>query len=113
MFGLRPDEDQPVRLDDLGEFGVLREEAVSGVDRIRARNLRGGDDVGDVEIRIGGRRRPDADRLVRQPDVHRIGVRGGMHRDGLDPHLMAGAMDAERDLAAVGDQQFLDLGHGK
>ena len=34
-----------------------------------------------------------------------------MHRDRLDAHLVAGAVDAQRDLAAVGDQQFLDR-HG-
>jgi hypothetical protein len=31
-----------------------------------------------------------------------------MDRDGLDAHFMARAVDAQRDLAAVGDQQFLD-----
>ena len=31
-----------------------------------------------------------------------------MDRDGLDAHFVAGAMDAQRDFAAVGDQQFLD-----
>ena len=58
MLGLRADEDQAVRLDDLGELGVLREEAVTGMDRIRARNLGRRDDVGDVEIAVGRRRRP-------------------------------------------------------
>jgi hypothetical protein len=32
-----------------------------------------------------------------------------VNRDGLDPHLMAGAVDSKRNLAAVGDQQFLDF----
>src|SRR5258708_22388462 len=41
--------------------------------------------------------------------MQRVGVGGGMDRDRLEPHLMAGAMDSERDLAAVGDQQLLDL----
>src|SRR6185295_8826244 len=30
-------------------------------------------------------------------------------RDRLDPHLVAGAVDAKRDLAAVGDQQLVDF----
>jgi hypothetical protein len=30
-----------------------------------------------------------------------------MHGDGLDAHLLAGADDPERYLAAVGDQYFL------
>ena len=33
-----------------------------------------------------------------------------MDRDGLDAHLVAGAVDSERDLAAIGDQQLFD-GH--
>ena len=45
------------------------------------------------------------------PHVHRIGIRGRMDRDRLDAHFVAGTMDAERDLAAIGDQQLLDLGH--
>jgi hypothetical protein len=32
-----------------------------------------------------------------------------MDRDRLDAHFVAGTMDSERDLAAVGDQQLLDL----
>ena len=43
--------------------------------------------------------------------MHRIGVGGRMDRDGLDPEFVAGAVDPERDFAAVGNQQFLD-GHG-
>ncbi len=38
-----------------------------------------------------------------EADVHRLGVGGRMDRDRRDAHLMAGAMDAQRDLAAVGE----------
>ena len=31
-----------------------------------------------------------------------------MDRDRLDAHFVAGAVDAERDLAAIGDQDLLD-----
>ena len=110
MLGLRPDPDQIMALDDLGELGVFAEEAIAGMDRVGVGDLGRRDDVGDVEIAVLGRRRADADRFVGQPDVHRIGVGGRMDRDRLDAHLMAGAMDAQRNLAAVGDQQFLD-GH--
>ena len=43
--------------------------------------------------------------------MHRVGIGGRVHRDRLDAHLVAGAVDAQRDLAAVGDQQLLDR-HG-
>src|SRR6185369_14033499 len=50
--------------------------------------------------------------LVGEADVHRVGVGGRMDRDGADAHFVTGAMDPERDLAAVGDQQLLDF-HGR
>ena len=31
-----------------------------------------------------------------------------MHGDGLDAELAAGAQDAERDLAAIGDDDFVE-----
>ena len=75
------------------------------MDRVGVRNFGSGDDRGDIEVGIARRRRPDAHRMVGQPHVHRIGVGGGMHRDRLDAHFMRGAVDAQRDLAAIGDQQ--------
>ena len=38
--------------------------------------------------------------------MHRIGVGGGMDSDGADAHLAAGAMNAQRDLAAIGDEHL-------
>ena len=35
-----------------------------------------------------------------------------MDRDRLDAHFVAGAVDAKRDLAAIGDQQLFDFSHG-
>ena len=109
MLGLGADPDDVVAFDDLGELRVLGEEAVAGVDGVGVDDLGRRDDVGDVEVGFGRRRRADADGLVGEADVHRVGVGGRMDRDGLDAHLVAGAVDAERDLAAVGDQQLLDL----
>src|SRR3546814_10382492 len=53
-------------------------------------------------------RRPDADRCVGGAHGHGIGVGGGVHRHRLDPHLAAGAVDAERDLAAVGNEDLVE-----
>src|SRR5207302_4581956 len=66
-------------------------------------------DVRDVEVGIGRRRRPDAHRLVGEPHVHRVGIGRRMDRHRPDAHFVTGAVDSERDLAAVGDQQLLDL----
>jgi hypothetical protein len=64
LRGLGPDELQPVVGADLDKVGVLREEAVAGVDRLRAAARRGGEEVGDVEVRRGGGRVADAHGLV-------------------------------------------------
>ena len=104
VLGLGADPGDVVRLDDLGELGVLAEEPVAGVDRIGVRDLGGRDDRRDVEVAFGRGRRADADRVIGQPHVHRVGIGGRVHRDRLDPHFVRGAVDAQRDLAAVGDQ---------
>ncbi len=91
MFGFRPDEDHVMRFDDLGETLVFRQEAIARVDRVGAGNFGGRDDRGEA-------------------DVHRVGIGGRMDRDGLDAQFVACAMDAQRDLAAVGDQELFD-GH--
>ena len=40
--------------------------------------------------------------------MHRVGIGGRMHGDGGDAHFAAGALDAQRDLAAVGDEDLLE-----
>ena len=52
--------------------------------------------------------RPDADVVVGEAHVQRLAVRFGVDRDRLHAELAAGADDAQRDLAAVGDQNFLE-----
>jgi len=46
--------------------------------------------------------------LVGEAHVHGVGIGGGVHRHRLDAQFVAGAVDAQRDLAAVGDEQTLD-----
>src|SRR3954463_50852 len=108
MLRLGPDPDDVVALDDLGEARILAEEAVARVDRIGVADLGRRDDRRDVQIGFARRRRPDADRLVGEPDVHGIGVGGRMDRDRLDAHLMARAVDAKRYLTAVRNKDFPD-----
>ena len=100
----------PCVLDHLGEVGVLGQEAVAGMDGVGAGDRRGRQDRDLVEVALARRRRADADALVGQAHMHGVGVGGGMHRDGADAHLAAGAMDAQRDLAAVGDQDLVEHG---
>ena len=111
MLGIGADEHEAVLDHHLREIGVLREEAVAGMDRMRARDLGRGENGDLVEIGFARRRRPDAHARIRQPDVHRIGIGGRMHRHALDPHLPAGADDPERDLAPIRHQNLVEHGH--
>ena len=108
VLGRRADEMQIVLGEDFGEAGVLRQEAVAGMHGVGAGDLAGGEQRGDVEIAVLRRRRADADALVGEPHMHGVGVGGGMHRDGRDAELLARAQDAQRDLAAIGDQDFVE-----
>ena len=108
VLGRRADEGDAVLLEDLGEAGVLRQEAVARMDGVGAGDLAGGEQARNVEIALGGRRRADADALVGEAHVHGVGVGGRMHRHGGDAQLLAGALDAQCDLAAVGDQDLVE-----
>ena len=108
VLGRRADEGDAVLLQDLGEARVLRQEAVAGMDGVGAGDLAGGEQARDVEIALGRRRRADADALVGQAHVHGVGVGRRMHRDRGDADFLAGALDPERDLAAVGDQDLVE-----
>jgi hypothetical protein len=74
----------------------------------RAGRLAGSDDLVDQQVGLRGRRRADVDGLVGHLHVHRLRV--GVRIDGyrLDPHPPGGLDDAAGDLAAVGDQDFLE-----
>ena len=110
MLGRGADEGEAVLFDRLGEIGVLGEKPEPGMDRVGPGDRRRREDRRDVEIARPRRRRADAHGLVGEPHIHRVRIRGRMHRDGLDPHLVAGAVDAQRDLAAIGDQHLLEHG---
>ena len=98
----RPDPRQPGGFHRLGEAGVLGEEPVAGMDRVRARLLRCPDVLLGVEVAR------DLDRLVGGAAVERARVVGRDHGHGCDPALTAGAEDAQRDLAAVRNEQLRD-----
>jgi len=55
-----------------------------------------------------GGRRADADAFVRKADMHRVGISGRMHRDGRDAELLARPQYPQRDLSAIGDQDFFE-----
>ena len=99
----RPDEDEPGRLDRLGEVGILGQEAVARMDRVRA------DALGSADVLFRGEVALDLDRLVGDSRVEGASVVGRGHGDGRDPGVGAGTEDPGRDLAAVRYEELSDL----
>ena len=66
----------------------------------------GRNDRGHVEIAQRGGRGANAHRFIGHLDVFGIAVCLGIHHDSLDAELAAGPLDAQGDLAAIGDQYF-------
>ncbi len=100
-----------MRVENIGELGIFRQEAVTGMHGVSAGDLAGGNDLMDVQIAVTRRRRADADAFVCQAHMHRIGIGGRMNRNRRNSELLAGAQDAKCDFTAVG---YEDLGnHGQ
>ena len=66
------------------------------------------DDVVDEEIGLRGGRRADGNGLVRHLHMQGVAVGFRIDRDRLDAELARGLDDPAGDLAAVGDQDFLE-----
>ena len=90
------------------ELGVLGEEAVAGVNRVGAGDLRRRHDRWNMQVTAERRRRADAHRFVGEADVKRARVGLGVDGDRGDAELAACADHAERDLTAVRDQDLLE-----
>jgi hypothetical protein len=108
LFGRRPDPRHPGHLDLSGEAGVLRQEAVAGVDAGGAELSGRVEQLVAVEVALGRRRRAQAHGGVGFEHVRRGAVGIGVHGQRADPHPSERADDADGDLAPVGDQYRVD-----
>ncbi len=107
--GRRPDEGDPSVRGGLREIGVLREEAVAGVDGIGARLPGDPDDLGDVEVGPHGMPRlPDLVRLVGLEPVHRVAILVREYGDRRRTQLVGGAEGTDGDLTTVGYEDLLE-----
>jgi hypothetical protein len=106
--GRRPDEDQPGVRDGASERRALGEKAVAGVDRVGPQRQRGLDDAPGVQIGFGGLRGTDAATFVHDAQVQGGSVRFAVDAQRDDPALARRACDANRDLAAICDQEPAD-----
>ena len=110
----RADEADPALTAGAREVAVLGEKPVAGVDRVDSRRHRDVEDLGHPQVRVDRPLPvPDPIRLVGLVPVLVHSVFVAVDRDGADPQLVAGAKDANRDLAAVGAHQLSDRGHGR
>ena len=71
----------------------------------------GADDGRDVEVTQAGGGGADANRLIGQLDVFRLAVGLGVDNDRANSQVATGALDAQGDFAAVGNQNLLKHGH--
>ena len=74
MFGLGADEDNLMLFDDFGETRVFRQKAVTRMDCIGIADFGCRDNRGDIEVTVLGGRRPYANRLIGEANVHRVGI---------------------------------------
>src|SRR4029079_15561949 len=79
------------------------------MNRIDVEYLSRADDGGNVEITLRGRRWSNTRGFVGEAHVQRIAIDVAVNGDRLDAHLLAGPDDATSNLAAIGDQDLLEL----
>ena len=105
-----PDEQDTVFLTGSGKVGILRQEAVAGMDGGNTTALGQSDDAGNIQIRPQrGFFLPHQIRLVRLGTEQRIGVLIGVDGHRVDAQIVAGTENADGNFATVGHQHLLDF----
>ena len=105
--GRRADEGDAVGSQRLGEVGILGEEAVAGVHRLRTGAQARLDDLVGDQIGFTRRSRAEQHRLVGQADMAGVGVGVRIDSDGAHAHAAGGLDDAAGDFSAVGNKNFV------
>ena len=104
----RADPGQSGALHSLRERGVLRQEPVAGVDRVRAGVPGDAEQLADVQVGRAGRLAGQRVRLVGHPDMEGVQVLVGVDGHAGEPGVPACPSHPDRYLTAVGYQ---DLAH--
>src|SRR5690606_18783392 len=108
----RADEGQPVRRALPGEVRPLGQEPVPGVDGGAAGGHGGVQHGGDRQVAADGVRAAEDHDPPGPARCQRVAVGAGDAEHGLEAEPVARLDDAERDLAAVGDEDTLSGGAG-
>ena len=111
-FRLGSDKGDPRLFAGFDQFGVLGQQTITGMDRIRPALARHANDLVNAEIG-GNRSQPFADQIsfVRLETVQAQLVLFGKDGDGFLAHLVRRPHDADRDLAPVCNEDFAEFGH--
>ena len=107
-FGGRADEDEAGVGAGARQSGVFGEETVAGMNGVAAGAARDVHDFVDAEIAFAGGGRADGVGFVGEAHVEGFAVHVAEYGCGADAEFAAGAQDADGDLAAIGDQDFLE-----
>ena len=98
-------------LDGACKLGVLRQEAVARVNRIRARLQRDRQDLLTVQVRRGRIVATQGQGLVGLARMWRCHVLISVNRDRCDAHVGGRAAHAQSDFATVGDEDSINCSH--
>ena len=104
----RPDEGDAARRALLGELGVLAQEAVAGMDRLRAGLLGRIEDPLRLQVALRRRRAADQHRLIGEPHMQAARVRLRVHGNRAHAHSPQRADHSTRDLSTIGDQNLIE-----
>jgi len=111
--GRRPDEGHAALGAGAGEAGVLRQEAVAGVDGVGADRERQVEDGVAFEVALARRRGADAVGLVGEQHRQAGAVGVGVDHGAAGADLAQGPQHPHRDLAAVGHQDLTEGSEGR
>ncbi|MCG3120436.1 MAG: hypothetical protein ALAOOOJD_03153 [bacterium] len=105
-LAVRANEDQPRRVDRIGESRIFRKKAVPGMNGLRAAALRRRNNFFLHQIRFPRRRRADLVSFIGHAHMHGEPVRLRINRDGANAHLTTGAHHAHGNFPAIGNEDF-------
>ena len=103
---LGADEDDALFFAAPRELGVLTQETIAGVHRLRSRLLAGGNDFVGQQVTLAAGCRANVHGLVGQRHMARFLVCVRIHGYRFDPHFAGSSDDAAGNFAAVGNQNF-------
>jgi hypothetical protein len=92
----------------LRELRILAEKTVARMDGIHTMPSRGVQNAFNIEVAFARRRRPQMRGFIGFADMKRGAVGVGINGDRADTHLAKRANNTQRDLAAIGYQNFLE-----